>query len=180
MTPILRDGQILLRPFTQSDAGAIYDAVRESLPELQPWMPWYRETYSPGDATEFITHCLECWERDTQYNFAIVEEVSGQFIGGCGLNAIDHDHWRANLGYWIRSSRTGHGFASTAATLVARYGFEELGLRRLEIVVAVGNERSRRVAEKSGALFEGILRQRIRIREMQHDAYGYSLIRDAP
>jgi hypothetical protein len=66
--------------------------------------------------------------------------------------------------------------ATEAAILVAQFGFQELGLRRVEIVTGVENSASRRVAEKASAHFEGILRRRIKLGDRNIDAAMYSLI----
>jgi ribosomal-protein-serine acetyltransferase len=59
---------------------------------------------------------------------------------------------------------------------VARFGFEELKLNRIEIVVATGNHRSQKVAEKVGAVCEGVLRRRLMVRETIYDAVMFSLV----
>jgi RimJ/RimL family protein N-acetyltransferase len=69
----------------------------------------------------------------------------------------------ANLGYWVRTSETGRGIASKATRLVAQFGFAELGLQRIEILAAVGNVASQRVAEKAGAVRECVARKRLLI-----------------
>jgi RimJ/RimL family protein N-acetyltransferase len=68
--------------------------------------------------------------------------------------------------------------ATSAALLLARFGFNSLKLNRLEIVVATDNRPSQRVAEKVGAKLEGILRKRLIVRKKVYDAYMYSLIRE--
>ena len=78
----------------------------------------------------------------------------------------------------MRSSCAGHGIAVTATRLCARFGFDELHLKRIEIVAAVGNRRSQRVAEKAGATREGILRNRLKVGEVSHDAVMFSLVPD--
>jgi RimJ/RimL family protein N-acetyltransferase len=60
--------------------------------------------------------------------------------------------------------------------MLVHLAFEQLGLVRVEIVVAVGNEASQRVAQKVGALREGILRNRIVLGDKIYDAVMYSLI----
>ena len=92
------------------------------------------------------------------------------------LNDINRTHNFANLGYWVRSSCTGHGIATAAARLVAKFGFQKLGLSRIEIVVALGNKASQRVAEKSGATREGIERNRHVVQDKVYDAVMFSLI----
>ena len=81
-----------------------------------------------------------------------------------------------NLGYWVRTSHHGRGIAGRAALLAARYGFEHGGIIRAEVVMAVRNERSRRVAEKIGAHYEGVLLNRMVVGKTVYDANMYSLI----
>jgi len=110
------------------------------------------------------------------YNFAIVDADDGSILGGCGLTQINWQHRFANLYYWVHSRKAGRGVASAATLQLARYGFETLGLQRIEIVVAAGNLASLRVAEKVGAEREGLLRNRIHINDEWHDAFMHSLI----
>jgi ribosomal-protein-serine acetyltransferase len=81
----------------------------------------------------------------------------------------------ANLGYWVRSSATRRGIATRAARLVGEFAVKQVGLLRAEIVVAVGNKPSLRVAEKCGAKREGVLRNRLIVREQVLDAVMHSL-----
>jgi RimJ/RimL family protein N-acetyltransferase len=60
--------------------------------------------------------------------------------------------------------------------MAARFGFEQLGLQRIEIVAAVANVPSQRVAEKAGARREGILRNRLLIRGESLPAVLFSLV----
>jgi RimJ/RimL family protein N-acetyltransferase len=76
----------------------------------------------------------------------------------------------------VHSRKAGRGVASAATRLLARYGFETLGLKRIEIVIAAGNLASLRVAEKVGAEREGLLRNRIYVNNKWHDAFMHSLI----
>ena len=68
------------------------------------------------------------------------------------------------------------GIATETVRLAARYGFEKLGLQRIEIVISKDNSPSNKVAQKSGAVREGLLRNRLRIHGLAHDAYMYSLL----
>ena len=159
-----------------SDADNIYQAIRESLDEISPWLPFAHKDYSYKETRDFLKRCPDSWKQDTEYIFIILDAGDGSCIGMCGLNRIDHENLRANLGYWIKTSRTGSGIATAVTRLLARWGFQEPKFNRIEIVVATGNQRSQRVAEKAGARREGILRNRIKIREDLHDAIMYSLV----
>ena len=98
-------------------------------------------------------------------------------MGGCGINHINKAERFANLGYWVCSSAGGCGVAPAAVRLVADFAFRETDLNRLEIVVAVGNVRSQRVAEKVVAVREGVLRCRLILPSGPSNAVMYSLVR---
>jgi len=172
----LTDGVVVLRPPQMGDAEQVYQAVRESLTELKPWMSWAHDGYAKEAVTEFIQMTRAGWEEGSQYGFAIIDCQNGQLLGVCGLNHIHPVYHLCNLGYWVRTSRHGEGFAGRAALLAACYGFEHEGIIRAEIVMAVGNEKSRRVAEKIGAHYEGILLNRMVVGKSVYDAHMYALI----
>lgn len=172
----ITDGVILLRPFRFPDAEETYDAVRESLTDLKPWMSWAHDGYSLQEAKDFIRITRARWEDGTLYAFAITDAKSGSILGGCSLSHIHPVYHLCNLGYWVRTSRRGEGIAVGATKLSARYAFEKIGLIRVEIVMAVDNAASRRVAEKADAHYEGILRNRMVVGQAIYDAHMYSLI----
>lgn len=173
----LTNDELVLRPPQADDASAVYAAVRESVVEVGRWLTWCSASYAREDAEAWVRVCREAWQHEAGYPFFIFDRASKEFLGGCGLNELDRERLRANLGYWVRASRHGQGIATAAALLVARFGLFQLGFERLEIVAAVGNTASQRVAEKTGAQREGTLRNRLRVRGVQHDALCYSLIR---
>lgn len=167
---------IELRYPTLDDAEPLTVAVRESLRELEPWMEWASDAYDVELARRWIGDQLTHRESGTAFEF-VITSAEGMILGACGINRISPPPLRlANLGYWVRTSASGKGIAPEAARRVAEWAFSNTDLVRLEIVTAVGNERSRRVAEKAGGQFEGVLRARLWTRGPQ-DARMYSLIR---
>jgi ribosomal-protein-serine acetyltransferase len=170
------DGVAAIRPMWLTDVDELVQAVRESIADVSPWMSWAHDDYSAEDVIPWFEMLPEAWEHGAVFGFAIVDEHSKQLVGGTNLSHINSFFRLGNIGYWVRSSRHGQGFAGRAARLVAHFGFKEIGLLRAEIVVAVGNSASLRAAEKSGARREGVLRNRIVVREQVHDAVMYSLI----
>jgi RimJ/RimL family protein N-acetyltransferase len=175
--PLLTDKVVSLRRFHPRDVDALYAATHESLDDLHPWMSWVVPSYSRDDAKEYIRVVGETWDSGRYYAFAITDARDGTMLGTASLSHIHPVYNFCNLGYWIRSSRRGNGLAGRAARLAAKFGFEQLGLLRVEIVVAVENEASLKVAEKSGAHREGILRDRMTVRDKIHDAVMFSFIR---
>lgn len=78
--------------------------------------------------------------------------------------------------YWVRTGHTKRGIATRAVRLLAQFGCETLALQRIEIVVPMGHTASIRVAEKAGAWREGILRNRVILHDVVHDAVMFSLV----
>ena len=169
---------VLLRPYCPEDAEPIYHAVKESVHELSPWMPWYHSGYSLKDVKQWAETRPTAWENGENYDFVILDKWDLAHLGGCGLNNIDRQNRFANLGYWVRTSKTGRGIATDAALLVVRFGFERLNLNRIEIVAAEHNKPSQRVAERLGATRECLLRKRLVVRDNTYDAVMFSLVRE--
>jgi RimJ/RimL family protein N-acetyltransferase len=176
MSDPLTNGLIRLRPYRPDDIEPFREAALESAAEINPWMPWCHAEYTHGEAVAWVQSRPTAWERDEEYSFVIADFRTDRLLGGCGLNQIDRLRLRANLGYWVRTSETGRGLATAATRLLARFGFEDLGLQRIEIVAAVNNRGSQRVATKAGATRECIARNRLRVHERQTDAVRFSLI----
>lgn len=174
MTP-LSDGTITVRLVTVDDTDAMYDAVTSSIAEIYPWMEWCHPEYSRDESRQWLVFQEEQQRNGIEYACAIIDNASGQLLGTVGINQINRLHRFANLGYWVRTSATRRGIATAATCLLATFGLTELELERVEIVAAVDNHASRRVAERSGALLEGILRKRLRIHGRSHDAAMHAI-----
>jgi ribosomal-protein-serine acetyltransferase len=171
-SPILTDGVITLRSPVDADAPVLCSAVLASLPELMPFMPWATAAYDEAAALSWIRG-----EREPDEVRYLIVGDDGEVAGGCGLNLFDQPNRHANLGYWLRTDCTGRGWATRATVLLAQHGLTRLGLERVEILMVVENEASRRVAERAGATFEGTLRHRFLLHGTYRDAHLYSLIR---
>jgi RimJ/RimL family protein N-acetyltransferase len=173
----LSDGKIYIRRYQVEDIPALYEAARESAGEsFTWWMPWCHADYTLEDSSQFVLSRNEAWQKGKEFDFAIFDVETDTFLGAVGLNQFNREHQFANLGYWVRASSMGQGVAPAATLLVARFAFQDLGLSRIEIVIATENIRSRRVAEKAGAKKEGILRRRLIIGDRIHDAVMYSIV----
>src|SRR5262245_48000486 len=116
------DSHILIRPLEKDDAKALFNSVRESYNELQPWMPWCHPGYSMDDSISSIEKQIAGFDSEETFTFAICRD--GHFVGVCGLNAIDRENLRANLGYWVRSSATRRNIATRTTQLLAHWAFE--------------------------------------------------------
>ena len=176
MPVMLSDGVATLRPLERTDRDEMYAAVRESIAEVGPWLPWCHPGYALSETTSFIETTIQWWANQSQFPFGIFDATTGVFIGGTGVNHINQQSRYANIGYWVRTSRARQGLASRSLRLAARYAFNAVGMKRVEITAHPDNIASRRVAEKAGATFEGVVRNRIFMRGRTYPAALYSLI----
>ncbi len=168
----------ILRTYEPDDAKSLWEAAHQSVAEMYPWLPWCHAQYSVAEAVEWIRSRAPLAAGGHEYSFAILG-TDGRFLGGCGINQINRVHRFGNLGYWVRTSATGRGVATEAVRQLAAFAFRNADLLRLEILCAVGNERSRRVAERAGAVREGVLRHRLLLHGKPVDAVMHSLLREA-
>lgn len=167
---------IRIRPLQIEDASSLYAAIKESASQLSQWMTWVTPDYSPEDCRAFIARSVRAWELGESFTFGIFDTRDQSLAGSIALNHLNRAHSFANVGYWVRASRTRGGIGSAAASAVAKFGFDVLGLDRLEFIIPTTNIASQRVAQRAGAKFEGILRNRLVLSGQTLDATVYSLV----
>lgn len=167
--------RLLVRPYGPADARSLLEAVQESLDTVGRWLPWCHPGYAIEDAQAWIAQCGLSIDTGSGFDLGVFCKASGALLGSVAINQIRRSEGIGDIGYWLRQSAQGRGLASEALSGLPALGFEALALSRLEIVVAVGNLPSRRLAERSGAHFEGIAANRLRIAEAPVDAWIYAL-----
>ncbi len=165
MKPILVDlpvpiltPRLLIRPVLAGDGKEINAAVIESLEELKPFMPWAQKAPSVEESEESVRKSTAQWILREDLRLSLYDRESGAYIGGSGLHRMNWDVPSFEIGYWIRTSRSGQGYVTEATNAVARYAFEQLGARRVEIRIVSHNKKSIGISRKLGFEFEGTLR----------------------
>lgn len=170
-------GAIAIRPYRPSDGRAVYEAAMESIDRVQPFMPWCHPLLTENDQRAWVEAQVAAFQAGTEFEFAIVSDQD-RYLGGCGLNQLDAVNRRANLGYWIRTSAARQGVATEAVRQLVAWAWKNTELARLEVVVATPNVASLRTAERAGAAYEGLLRRRLWLHDVMHDAKMLSFVRD--
>jgi ribosomal-protein-serine acetyltransferase len=172
----LQAGGVRLRPYRDTDAAPLCVAIQESVQTVGRWQDWCTTAFSTEQAAGWIAHCKRSWLLGEHFELAIVATDTDAILGGIGVNQVNHEHNMANLGYWVRQSQQDRGIATLATRLATRFGFAMVALSRIEIVVALENMASRRIAEKTGARLEGVARKRLRLQGEHLDAAVYGLV----
>lgn len=173
-TPFIQTPGVVIRPFEVADAQQFVLAALESVETVGKWLPWCNQDYRLADAEHWFEICNQSLKDGSAFDVGIFT-TDGVLLGGIAINQINRQHRIGNIGYWVRQSYQKKGIATFAVRHIAQYGFNTLGLVRLEIVVARDNLASRKVAEKSGGLFEVLARNRLIIFGEPVTAAVYSL-----
>lgn len=175
MTLVLQGDGLLLRAPQPADAQAMVTAIRESQPDIGRFLVWATATYNLADADQWC-RAGDGAEQGHQA-LHVFDATSGQLLGGVGLHAQDLRNGKVELGYWTRSQARGRGVAVRACHLLVGCAFNAMGFTRIELLIAVDNVASQRVADKLGARREGVLRDRLRLQHGLVDAYVYALLK---
>ena len=169
----LESERLILRAFTEQDTDDLYRYAVD--PDVGPRAGW-----KPHENREESLSIIEMFIADDNV-FAIERKSDHRMIGTIGLH---HDKWRnlpdvRMIGYVLAQDCWGNGYMSEAVKRVQRYGFEQMNLRLMSISHYTFNDRSRRVIEKCGFVYEGTLRQAfLRYDGIVFDEAVYSLTRD--
>jgi RimJ/RimL family protein N-acetyltransferase len=166
-------GRLQLRPFLARDAGGVYAACQD--PEIQRWTT-VPVPYGRHHASAYVAdNSFEGWSAGTGDSYAVTDATTGELLGSVRL-ALGDDRV-AEIGYWVTPVSRGQGVATESTLAVARWAFGALAVARVEWLAEVGNHASRRVAEKAGFTVEGLLRDRLRMRDgSRADAWIASLL----
>jgi ribosomal-protein-serine acetyltransferase len=171
----LRDRELDLRSLRAADASVLFRLIDMERDRLGRWLPWVEETRTERDSARFIADATE--ERRRRRSLVMVMSVGGAMVGTIGLHYVEWFDRSAELGYWIASGAEGRGYVTRAARAVSGFAFEIVGLHRIVVRCAVGNERSVRVAERLGFRREGLLREAHYVGGRFLDQHIYSLLR---
>jgi RimJ/RimL family protein N-acetyltransferase len=114
--------------------------------------------------------------RRRAFDLAVVLRRGGRLVGACDL-AITGPR-QADFGYLLGARHWGHGYGTELAAALVEFAFRALALRRLTALVAVENERSRRVLAKAGLEWEGMVRRHVRYGGRWHDCHRYVIERE--
>ena len=142
-------------------------AVEESdLPLLVRWMNdpevrhWLHHSDRPDATVESVRGRFGLTEERFPNLVWLIETLEGRPVGHLGLLQVDPHHKRAELAISIGEKECwSRGYGTDAIRTVLRHGFEDLGLRRVDLHTDADNARGIRCYEKCGFVREGVMRE---------------------
>ena len=175
----IRTERLTIRCWDPRDAPRLKDALDTSLDHLRPWMPWAADEPKPvEEKAELLRAFRGRFDLGEDFVYGIFARDEREVIGGSGLHTrIGPD--ALEIGYWIRASHVGHGYAREATAALTKVAFRVCGIERVEIRVDPANEASLRVPRALGFTEEATLRRRLPAAEGQpRDAVVFTLFAD--
>jgi RimJ/RimL family protein N-acetyltransferase len=164
--PPLTDGVVTLRPPNEGDLPAIEHRIAD--PEVLRWVGPVE--YS---ARQILELNRSRWAEGTCATFSISDPKDD--CGGHVWVELQGSG-RGSVGYWLLPEARGKGLATRSVRLISRWALRELQLSRLSLITETSNERSQRVAERSGYVREGVLRSYGELAGRRVDCVVFSLL----
>ncbi|MXV60931.1 GNAT family N-acetyltransferase [Natronorubrum sp. JWXQ-INN-674] len=169
-TVFLSGGRVDLRPIEEDDL----DFLQREINEPRIWRAIGRSRPINGAQEQEFFENVVC--NDDTVQLLIVAD--SEPVGTIGLNSIQWESRRAELGYWIAADHHQQGYGSDAAERLVAYGFDQLGLHKLSARVFEFNEASQGLLESVGFTREGVHRDGEFIDGEFQDVYWYGLLED--
>lgn len=150
--------RLVVRCFAPEDAAIVKEAIDESLDHLRPWVPWsWFEPVELRTKVEQLRRARGNFDLDRSFGYGIFDAAETIAFGGIGLHV--RDEAMHEIGYWIRRSATGLGFATEVVAAMVKIAFEIRGVRRIEIRCDPVNLASMAIPIKLGFTHEETLIQ---------------------
>lgn len=158
---LIRSERLAIRCWDPRDAPLLKDALDASLEHLVRWMPWAADEPRPlEEKAELLRMFRGRFDLGEDFVYGIFPRDESEVIGGSGLHTRIGPR-ALEIGYWIRASRLGRGFARESTAVLTKVAFRVCGVDRVEIHVDPANEASLRIPRALGFTEEATLRRRL-------------------
>jgi len=144
--------EFTLRIYQPGDGAALSEATTESYELLRPWMPWASPSQTVEEAEAVCRRLGSGFLAGTDYTLGIWD--GDTLLGGTGFHLrCGPIEWKvAEIGMWIRASRSGEGLGSRVLAAMLEWGFRVgLGATRVEVRHEERGKRSGCGKERNGA-----------------------------
>ncbi len=145
--------RLKLRLIREDDLEMIFDKWTQD-PEVSKLMTWVPHK-KIEETSQYISSCLEGIEHGNNYSWIIEDKESGEIVGSF---AARRDQHKVDIGYLLIKSQWGKGCMTEVISSFINEVFKDKNILRVWSVCDVDNLASKRVMEKSGMEYEGLLR----------------------
>ncbi|MEM9738341.1 MAG: GNAT family protein [Pseudomonadota bacterium] len=174
--------RLLIRAPERADYSDWAIGRRISRLHLERWEPrWPGDALSREDWNRRLKAWRTGWRNDRAYVYLIFDRLNQALLGGISVTNVRRGPAQsASVGYWLLADATGSGIMVESLNRISRWGFETLGLARLEAGTLPENAKSRNVLERCGFIEEGFAKRYLEINGARRDHVLYARLRDDP
>ena len=171
---ILVTERLVLREFQLTDLPMVHQYASDE--DLVKFMPWGPNT--DKQTREFFTRNFKLQSENPRkiFDFAVLDKNTGDFLGSGGVILRAPHSEFANIGYILKRSAHGKGYATELSKALLKFGFENLKLHRIAATCDSENTASYRVMEKIGMSREGLMREDLRMKGRVRSTLVYSVL----
>lgn len=170
---MLHGGVIILRQIKLEDCTDTYVGWLDD-PEVNHYLETRWENQTLDSIKGFIESQMA---NDHSILFAIITASDGRHIGNIKIGPVNRHHNHADISYFIgEKTYWNQGIASEAINLVSGFGFNELGLHRVEAGVYAEAIGSWKALERNGFSREAVFREQAISDGEYMDIYRYGLL----
>ena len=142
--------RISLRDIVSTDLNNIFRGL--SNPDV---IKYYGVSFNSLEATrEQMTWFLDLEKNETGKWWAVCDSITSEFLGAGGFNDLNKQLKKAEIGFWLLPEFWGKGYMQEAFPIICDYGYNKLGLQRIEGFVESKNTRCKIAVEKLGFKLE--------------------------
>jgi ribosomal-protein-alanine N-acetyltransferase len=127
---------------------------------------------------ELKLYCITPFKENRGIRWGILKKGGNELMGTCGYYDWNKTSRRAEIGYDLDPACWGQGIMTEALQVVLDYGFEKMGLNRIQAIIDSKNIRSMKLVQRLGFKKEGVLRQRSYFNGQFRDDVCFSLLRE--
>jgi RimJ/RimL family protein N-acetyltransferase len=171
--PVLEADGLRLRPWRESDVPRIVEACTDE--RTRHWLGRLPDPYDEAQARAWLEHQTENRAIGQSVNWAVAQPEDDVALAAINAFDIVPDE-ELEIGYWAHPDARGRGVVTRAMTEVIRYGFEDLGVRRIHAGAAAGNLASRHVIEANGLIAWGTERAGTEVHGGRADLVWYDVL----
>lgn len=173
--PKIETKRLLLRAIEKSDAQALYKTFSDE--KAMKYFGMYPMN-TMAEVVQLIENFHMTFNNQAGIRLAIVSKDTQQVMGTCGFHQYSQRHARAEVGFELNGAYQHQGYAREAVEALIKWGFDVVGLHRIEAVTYPENNASMTLLEKLGFEKEGLLRDYVILRDQPQDLWMYSLLQE--
>ena len=170
------DENTRLEVTSERHALQLFEAINNNRAHLAEFLPWVHQMQTAENVKDYLRNCELLSLEKKEVSFVIFFNETP--VGRIGLHHLNWQNKIGAIGYWLSESAEGKGIITKSCIQLINYGFQEIGLHRIEIKAAVKNFKSQAIPVKLNFKKEGILRQAEFVNNEFIDLVLFSILKD--